>query len=97
VEGYRYILSTWTALQDDRFKSKSVTVGTSFFDSSSSFSFKSASSKDVAGGHPSSSFIDRYSTIVMAGIAAEALNFGRTEGGSADELSLTSLLRKHQR
>jgi hypothetical protein len=79
VEGC--VLSAWDALHDPRFqKAQSVHAGTSYFDPN--MHSKYVSSEDV----------DRRSTILMAGVAAEALNYGHSEGGSEDVSSLTSFL-----
>lgn len=40
----------------------------------------------------SASSVDRYSTVVMGGIAAEALSFENAEGGGSDEQSIIMLL-----
>lgn len=40
----------------------------------------------------SASSVDRYTTVVMAGIAAEALTFDNAEGGGSDEQSILLLL-----
>lgn len=61
-----------------------VGAGTSFFDPE----LNKASMK----GRVTRSIIDRYSVILMAGIAAEAMNFGESEGGSDDEQSLAAFL-----
>lgn len=85
VEGC--VLSTWAALNDARFGGKRTTVnaGTSFFDPNLS--------DEINGRKPlTRSSIDRYSIIVMGGIAAEALNFGIADGGAGDEMALVSFL-----
>jgi len=85
VEGC--VLSSWAALSDSRFGGRRTTVsaGTSFFDPSLS--------DEMNGRKPlTRSSIDRYTIIVMAGIAAEALNFGRADGGAGDEAALIGFL-----
>lgn len=61
-----------------------VGAGTSFFDPR----LNAASQK----GEITRSVLDRFSIIVMAGIAAEALCFGEAEGGSDDENALIVFL-----
>jgi hypothetical protein len=82
LEGY--VLSAWAALQDPRFGSRGVSAGTSFFDPELS--------KQMESSKITRSVVDRYSIIVMAGIAAEAVNFGRADGGSGDEMALIAFL-----
>jgi len=85
VEGC--VLSTWDALQDVRFDGSrtGVSAGTSFFDEDLS--------NQVNGRAPlARSSIDRYSAIVMAGIAAEAIHFGGADGGASDEIALVRFL-----
>ena len=83
VEGV--VLDAWGASRDARFRGGGVTAGTSFYDPDLSQAMQSNSI--------TRSLVDRYSTIVMAGIASEALTLGRAEGGASDELALVQFLR----
>jgi hypothetical protein len=87
VEGY--VLSTWEALHDDRFKSKAVKAGTSFFDPNMSAQTICCSQNAMENAG-----VERYSIILMAGIAAESLSYGQSDGGFADETALISFLSK---
>ena len=85
VEGC--VLSSWDALKDPRFGGRrtGLSAGTSFFDDQLS--------KQVNGKMPMNrSTIDRYSAIVMGGIAAEAINYGGADGGASDEMALIRFL-----
>ncbi|CAN0423940.1 unnamed protein product [Pylaiella littoralis] len=49
-------------------------------------------SKQMAQGKLTKSSIDRFSIVLMGGIAAEAMNYGSSEGGSADEGVMIGIL-----
>ena len=87
VEGV--VLSTWAALNDGRFGGRSaraVSAGTSYYDLDLS--------EQISGAKPlTRESIDRFSIIVMGGIAAEAVEFGRADGGAGDEDALVRFLR----
>merc|ERR1711871_1340995 len=63
-------------------------AGTVFFDN--------RLAEEISRGKVTRSSLDRMSVVVMAGIAAEALKFGRAEGGAADERTLIGFLSSVQ-
>lgn len=75
------LLDVWKAATDGRF---SGAAGTVFFDPQLGSAMN--------GGTITREIIDRYSVVVMAGIAAEAAQNQRAEGGQADESALIQLL-----
>jgi len=78
-----YHLSSWDAFRSQRVLN--VQAGTTFCDG--------AFQKEVAGGKLSSSSLDVYSCVALAGVATEWLRFGKAEGGLADVQQLDRLLR----
>ena len=82
IEGV--VLSAFAALQDARFGPRGVSAGTSFFDLDLQ--------QQIANAQIKRSAIDRYSIVVMAGIAAEAIHYGQADGGAGDEIALISFL-----
>jgi len=75
------LLDAWAALKDGRFAGA---AGTVFFDP--------ALGDGMQRGTLTRETLDRYSVVVMAGIAAEAMVNGQAEGGQADESALIQLL-----
>ena len=49
--------------------------------------------REVATGKLSSSSLDDYTCIALAGVATEYLRFGRAEGGNNDVLQLDAMLK----
>jgi hypothetical protein len=108
VEGC--VLSAWAALQDARFglRRNSVSAGTSFYDpilsqqihnhiSDRSNVGNNALMPPTSTGMVTKSSVNRYSIIVMAGIAAEAMQYGQADGGASDEFALISFLSQLNR
>ena len=75
------LLDVWAAAKDGRFNGA---AGTVFVDPELGRAMRT--------GRVTRGLIDRYSVVVMGGIAAEACQYGRAEGGQADESALIQLL-----
>ena len=83
VEGF--VLSAFGAMKDPRFASTGITAGTSFFDPDISEQVNKVKPLTRAS-------IDKFSVIVMGGIAAEAICYGKADGGAGDEATLVRFL-----
>ena len=77
------VLDPFAAAKDGRIMAGGA-AGTVFFDPELG--------RAMSGGRLTREIIDRYSVVVMAGIAAEAAQNGKAEGGLADETALVQLL-----
>lgn len=79
-------LTSLDALLDERFGglSSSVSAGVSFYDP--------GLTGEIGEGRITRKTIDRYSAVVMGGVASEALEYGGAEGGKSDEQVRKSLL-----
>ena len=75
------LLDAWSALKDGRFNGA---AGTVFFDPKLG--------EGMRTGTISRESLDRYSVVVLGGVAAEAMSNGQAEGGQADEQALIRLL-----
>ncbi|KAK9803601.1 hypothetical protein WJX72_003928 [[Myrmecia] bisecta] len=79
----RYTLSSLDAFR--RYNALNVQAGTQFCDS--------AFQAEVASGSLSSSSLDKYCCIALAGVTTEYLTFGQAEGGRNDVQQLDSMLQ----
>lgn len=94
------VLSGWEALGDVRFGGSDsggglisgANGGTMFFDPVLTDEIERMGDSKGPGSSVSQSSIDRLSVIVMGGIAAEAIHFGRANGGSGDKNFLEQFL-----
>lgn len=75
------LLDAWAAVRDGRFAGA---AGTVFFDP--------VLGEGMRSGTISRGSLDRYSVVVLGGVAAEAMRNGKAEGGQADEQALIRLL-----
>ena len=71
--------------QPRRYGALNVQAGTQLCDS--------AFQREVASGKLSSSSLDDFSCIALAGVATEYLRFGRAEGGKGDVAQLDAMLK----
>jgi len=76
------------AWQAQKYREIQGQAGTMFFDS--------RLMDEVANQKVKRSSLDRLSVVIMAGIAAEALKFGKAEGGASDEQSLITFFTSIQ-
>eukprot|EP00889_Picochlorum_renovo_P008313 jgi/Picre1/35343/NNA_002805.t1 len=78
-----YTLSSWEAFMENR--RLNFQAGTTFCDSE----FQ----EEIAQGKLSSSSLDVYACVALAGVATEWLRYGRAEGGLSDIMQLDNLMR----
>lgn len=78
-----YTLSSWDAFLENR--KLNFQAGTTFCDSD----FQ----KEVSKGQISSSSLDVFSCVALAGVATEWLRYGKAEGGLSDIMQLDSLMK----
>mmetsp|Transcript_13333 Transcript_13333/g.19991 ORF Transcript_13333/g.19991 Transcript_13333/m.19991 type:complete len:621 (-) Transcript_13333:2346-4208(-) len=79
------VTNSWDAMKNPDIKGQ---AGTIFFDAKLA--------EEMDNQQVTRNSLDRLSIVVMAGIAAEALKFGKAEGGAVDEQSLIGLLNSIQ-
>ena len=79
---HAYTLSSWDAFRRRRLLN--VQAGTQFCDA--------AFQAEVASGKLTSSSLDTYTCVALAGVATEWLRFGQAEGGVGDVAQLDALL-----
>ena len=80
------VLSAREALADDRAAALNGAAGTAFFDAELNAAARSGAIKR--------SVLDRYTIVVMGGIAAEAMCYGDSQGGKDDEGALIQFLQE---
>ena len=78
-----YTLSSWDAFKDNR--RLNFQAGTTFCDS--------AFQQEVSKGQISSSSLDVFACVALAGVATEWLRFGKAEGGLSDIMQLDGLMK----
>ena len=78
-----YTLSSLDAFS--RYRALNVQAGTTFCDT--------AFEAEVASGRLTSSTLDRYACVALAGVVTEYLRFGQAEGGVGDVAQLDRLMR----
>lgn len=72
----------------DRYRALNVQAGCQFCDR--------AFEREVASGRLSSSMLDKYSCVALAGVVTEYLKFGQAEGGVGDVAQLDRLFQALQ-
>lgn len=78
-----YTLSSWDAFMENR--RLNFQAGTTFCDS--------AFQQEVSKGQISSSSLDVFACVALAGVATEWLRFGKAEGGLSDIMQLDGLMK----